>query len=187
MPINTKKIKVAGLTVAALIAGIVTAYCSRYEYGNQYVVNEEGNKVVDQGYKEVYFGHIPETDELYAEYMVSNRWPHWFPLYQEKYGLIDIENKTATEPRFSDSLLFRFDGLAWDYEGHYVDKTGKIVVDCKYYGKDERFLDNPRKFALFALQTGLTGKSMDYLFTMKISITLLKKKPDVGDAETQVV
>ena len=166
MYLNFKKVKIVGMTAVATIAGIVTAYCSRYEYGNRYLVDEEGNKVIDQGYKEIYFDHNLKTDELFAKYMVSNRWPKWFPLYQEKYGLINIENRTATEPRFSDSLDFRMDGFAWDYDGHYVDQDGNIAVDCKYYGKDERFLDNPRKFALFALGTGLTGKNIEYLFTM---------------------
>ncbi len=138
----------AGIVAIGAIAASI--YCSQTEYGNEYIIDQQGNKVVEQGFKDVYYEW--DCPEKKAQYMISNRWPKWSPFYKEKWGFINLETKTVEAPRFSDKLRYRDDGLAWDYKGHLIDKDGNIVVNCKWYFEDGRFLDNPRKFALYALK-----------------------------------
>ncbi|WP_408072024.1 WG repeat-containing protein [Butyrivibrio sp. JL13D10] len=151
---NRKLLIAAACIIAAMGIG-VTTYCSGYEYGDQYALDRHGNKIVDQGFKEVESSlFFPEN---ILEYKISNRWPKWSPFYREKCGLINIKTGEVGEPKYRDYLHFGYDELAWDYEGHLVDPDGNIIVDHIAALGDDRFLDNPRKFAFFALGNRLKG------------------------------
>ena len=97
-------------------------------------------------------------DEGDFQYSVKNRWPEWTPFHDEKYGLLNEAGEAITEARFDDFLCFREDGYAWDYNGHYVDRNGNIVVTNYYYLNNDRLVDNPEKFSLYAYIGGIVGR-----------------------------
>lgn len=156
------KKKVIGAVVGVLAVGAIATsiYCSGYEYGETFIVDKEGNKVVDKGFGEIIYDE--NCPDYVAQYRVNNRWPEWSLFYRDKYGLIDLKTGEMTKPKFSHQLVYREDGLAWDYDGHLVDAHGNVVVDCKFYKKDGRFLDNPRKFALHTMKNA-NKKNINYI------------------------
>ena len=158
-------IKLAVAAVLLIGAFAANSYYSQYEYGDQYIVDQEGNKVIDRGFKEVYYAW--DCPDNVAQYKVSNKWPEWTPLYEEKWGLVNLDTGEVSEPKYVDKLQYRGDGLAWDYEGHLIDRDGNIVVDCKWYWDAPVIQDNPRKFAFYALgekvgSTNLLDKNYKY-------------------------
>ena len=148
MSFDKKKV-IAALCGVLVIGAVSTCvYCSQYEQGNEYVVDKNGNVVANQKFDRVYLYVSYDEPEYLAQYSVHNRWPEWCPLYKERYGLIDLKTGEVSEPKFTDFLIFQDDGYAWDYDGHFVDRYGNIVVDCDFWRDENSFLDNPRKFAL---------------------------------------
>ena len=122
------------ITVLALVIWIgLSVYLSGYDYDKPHY---EGN----------------------LQYCVRNRWPEWTPFHNEKYGLMDEDREVITEPRFDNLLSFKEDGYAWDYRGHYVDRNGNIVVTNYYYLINDRLVDNPEKFSLYAYIGGIFGR-----------------------------
>ena len=97
---------------------------------------------------------ISEYAPTTQQYEVHNHWPKWTPFYVEKYGLIDTETGVQTEAIFNDKFWFTDEGYAWDYEGHFVDTHGNVVIECQSLFRDYYNGDNPRKYALDAFRDG---------------------------------
>ena len=99
-------------------------------------------------------GYTDGTPEGVEEYMVHNYWPKGSPFYEERFGLINHNTGVETKAIYKDWLEFYFDDITWDYDGHYVDGNGNIVIDCSYVLESSYFTGNPKKLAwntLFSL------------------------------------
>lgn len=149
------------VTVSALVIWTgLSLYLSGYVDGevNKDVYDGNGQKIE----REL---HYSGADNRIYLYRVHNRWPSWTPFYDERYGLIDLDSGECTEPRFVESLFFGNDGYAWDYEGHYIDTKGNIVITNKYYMENDMYLSNPLKFSIYAFDKSIANDiclSMNY-------------------------
>ncbi len=162
LKINSLKIKVVSVLVAVVAVIAIILMNNTLVYGDTYILDPQGNKIVDRGFQAIVYDKSCASKR--AQYMISNSWPRWSPFYREYWGIINIETGEVGEPKFSDRLLYKRDfmtrepgliydyDLAWDYNGHFVDKDGNIEVDCSFFNEGERFGDNPRKYAIYMYQ-----------------------------------
>lgn len=83
-------------------------------------------------------------------------------------------NRFNTPPK----LMYDIDNdLAWDYNGHYVDRDGNIVVDCKYFRDPKRFKDNPRKYSLYMLATSIVFDESIYHYPTFVAAGMVDDYP----------
>ena len=132
----------------------ISLYMNGFVGGDSYVYDENGQKVVEQGFAEVVDSNAIGCLKGMAQYKVHNRWPRSTAFYQEKWGIIDIATGEDTGPVFADFLHFCINENAWDYAGHYVDRKGNVIMTNNYYLENDKWIDNPLKFSLAAFSEG---------------------------------
>ena len=70
-----------------------------------------------------------EEDDTIKQYYVANLMPYWTGFHKDKYGLRDTATGEDTGAIYDRYLHFDGENIAWDYNGHFVDKHGNIVID----------------------------------------------------------
>ena len=71
------------------------------------------------------------SDNVY-QYEKRNLIPEWTGFTRSKYGLYDVETGFDTSAIYDNRLLFDNQNRAWDYNGHFIDEHGDIVIDTPF-------------------------------------------------------
>ncbi|MCR4568685.1 MAG: hypothetical protein K5769_11580 [Pseudobutyrivibrio sp.] len=122
IPTKVKKlIFIGGLAVLMVFVPMFLARYYSDAKGKFYLVNSEGKLLTEQE-SSTEFKQV--TDEIY-QYTVTNRMPEWSGFNIKKYGLVNIKTKDNTGAIYDGEIFFDDEGIAWDYDSHFINKSGK--------------------------------------------------------------
>ena len=110
-----------------------------YKNGYYQLIDDNGNvltnqKSLDQLYH-VDNDYCDDNEVPVYQYNKCNLMPSWSMFYHEKYGLINIETGSNTGAKYDDHLWFDNDGIAYDYNRHFIDINGEEIIDVPYIVK----------------------------------------------------
>lgn len=111
-----------------------------YVEGDNQLIDENGNVLSDQKSVDSMYcvQHIPYNSnekELIFQYNKCNLMPSWSMFYDEKYGLINIETEQNTGAIYEEYLSFDKEGIAYDYDRHFININGEEVIKVPYIVK----------------------------------------------------
>ncbi|WP_026652580.1 hypothetical protein [Butyrivibrio proteoclasticus] len=87
--------------------------------------------VTDEVHVSSYYAELHEEKGNLYRYTECNRFPEWSGFYREKWGLVNVKTGNAIEAMSSIrgcDLVFDESGIAWDYNGHFFDLDGNVVI-----------------------------------------------------------
>ena len=124
---------------ACLLIALLFAFM-RFTYieGDMDILDENENVVSERKtVSEVWFRNYYDypygnVDEEIVQYNVCNRMPSWSCFYKEKYGLINLKTGVDTGAIYDEPLAFDSEGIAYDYNGHFVNTSGEKIKKVPY-------------------------------------------------------
>ncbi len=111
-----------------------------YIEGDKQLIDENGNVLSDQKSVDTMYcvQYIPlksnEKKQVYR-YSKGNLMPSGSMFYNKKYGLINIETGLNTGAIYEESLDFDKEGIAYDYDRHFINLNGEEVIKVPYIVK----------------------------------------------------
>lgn len=111
-----------------------------YIEGDKQLIDENGNilsaqKSVDTMYCAQYIPWDSDEKEQVYQYNKCNLMPSWSMFYDEKYGLVNIETGLNTGSIYEEDLAFDKEGIAYDYDRHFINLNGEEVINVPYIVK----------------------------------------------------
>jgi hypothetical protein len=111
-----------------------------YIEGDNQLTDENGNilsdqKSVDYMYCAQYIPWYSDEKEQVYQYNKCNLMPSWSMFYDEKYGLVNIETGLNTGAIYEEDLAFDNEGIAYDYDRHFINLNGEEVIKVPYIVK----------------------------------------------------
>ena len=111
-----------------------------YIEGDNQLTDENGNvlsdqKSVDYIYCAQYIPWDSDEKEQVYQYNKCNLMPSWSMFYDEKYGLVNIETGLNTGAIYEEGLAFDKEGIAYDYDRHFIILNGEEVIKVPYIVK----------------------------------------------------
>lgn len=121
-PISRKTIIIRRIINSSVVCLVVIVLLLRFIYAGQSYESEE--------------------DDTIVQYHIANLMPYWTGFHKDKFGLRDTATGEDTGAIYDRYLFFDGENIAWDYNGHFVDKHGNIVIDTPpsvkaYYSRRE--------------------------------------------------
>ncbi|WP_143008428.1 hypothetical protein [Pseudobutyrivibrio sp. YE44] len=141
----SKKKKIGLVAIAGCFSLFFMLYYS-YGGGEYHIEDDEGNILSSQTSS----NYASQPSEDVYQYSQCNRLPEWTGFQSKRYGLVTVKNGHNTGAIYKDYLEFDSDKLAWDYDGHFIDITGKEILNVPYIIKmqksmKQRFIDSTIK------------------------------------------
>jgi hypothetical protein len=128
--LSSKKMGKKSQIIAISVVGaalIVFCFLRFYKPEGRYEFeSNDGNTVVFSS-KDWLYSTQDNTCPV-KQYVVCNYMPEWSGFHREWWGLIDLRTGRATDARYRNRLDFDEDGIAWDYNGHFIDLDGNIII-----------------------------------------------------------
>ncbi len=111
-----------------------------YIEGDNQLIDENGNvlsdqKSVDSMHCAQYISWDSNEKEQVYQYNKCNLMPSWSMFYDEKYGLVNIETGLNTGAIYKEGLAFDKEGIAYDYDRHFINLNGEEVIKVPYIVK----------------------------------------------------
>lgn len=111
-----------------------------YIEGDNQLTDENGNILSDQESVDTMYcaqyipRHSDEKEQVY-QYNKCNLMPSWSMFYDEKYGLVNIETGLNTGAIYEEDLAFDKEGIAYDYDRHFINLNGEEIIKVPYIVK----------------------------------------------------
>lgn len=110
-----------------------------YKEGDNQLIDDNGNVLTSQKSLEQMYhednDYFDDNEVPVYQYSKCNLMPSWSMFYHEKYGLINIETGSNTGAKYDDRLWFDKDGIAYDYNRHFINLNGEEVIEVPYIVK----------------------------------------------------
>lgn len=126
----SNKVRLAALAFCFFASMLFLWLCFDKTEGKYVLTSNDGQYSV----KSMYDSFISSEDRNYVEdenvveYCVSNRMPEWTGFQRKWYGLFDVNNGVITDTVYKGWLNFDASGIAWDYNGHFIDIEGNELI-----------------------------------------------------------
>jgi len=92
--------------------------------GKYELVSDDGSIVVYSS-----MDYFVEDNYGIDRFCITNRMPDWTGFSRYWWGFIDEQSGNVTQAQYSNAPCFDESGIAWDYDGHFIDAKGNIVID----------------------------------------------------------
>jgi hypothetical protein len=109
-----------------------------YVEGDQQLTDADGNVLTNQkSVDRIYMvnSYPSEDEKRIYQYSKRNLMPSWSIFFHKKYGLINIDTADNTGAKYNDCLIFDKTGIAYDYDGHFIDFSANEVMNVPYIVK----------------------------------------------------
>ena len=148
-----KWLRIAAVSVYALMIFVFAFLCLYKPIGNKELTSvEEGG-----GYK-----------EFAVQNLMSTLGPHpWSTGFERTwYGLMDANDELITKPKYTHWLGYDYNGIAWDYKGHFIDRKGNTVISVPYIVSAKRSVRTSVFNSVFSFLTGGKYEERDLIYLM---------------------
>lgn len=127
-----------------------------YSKGDQQLTDDYGTVLTQQrSLDDFYKVSILKNSEY--QYSKCNLMPSWSIFYHEKYGLINIETGDDTGAKYDNHLYFDSEGIAYDYDRHFIDLNAQEIIKVPYIVKARTSYRQELLDKLFLMVNGERG------------------------------
>ncbi|NEX01058.1 hypothetical protein SAMN04487829_0640 [Pseudobutyrivibrio sp. NOR37] len=123
-----KKISISRLLLFSFLFAFTFFSCLIFRFGKAsggVKIQYSKGDVISEVHSSTNFQDV--GDQVYV-YSVDNRMPVDSFFYERKYGILDLKNNKDTGAIYDEAPRFDSNGIAWDYNSHFIDYHGNTVI-----------------------------------------------------------